>query len=66
MLNMEDDLLNVEEVAAYLKVSPKTIYRLLKRGEIPAARIGHHWRFDRKTINTWVSRESMKNLRDIA
>ncbi len=39
-------LMIVEELARYLRVTKKTIYRLLKEGKIPATKIGQQWRFD--------------------
>lgn len=47
------ELMTLEEVARYLHVGKKTVYRLLEQGEIPAVKIGHQWRFNRNsTINT--------------
>lgn len=37
--------LTTEEVLGCLKVNPRTIYRLIKTGELPAVRIGRQWRF---------------------
>jgi excisionase family DNA binding protein len=50
------DLMTVEEVADYLRVTEKTIYRLLKRGNISATKVGHQWRFDRTSIDEWLQR----------
>ena len=36
--------MTVREVSAYLRVHPITIYRLLKRNQIPAFHIGSDWR----------------------
>jgi len=38
-------ILTVQEIADYLRVHPSTIYRLLKKGEIPAFKVGSDWRF---------------------
>ncbi len=54
------DLMTVEEVAAYLRVNKKTIYRLLMSGKIPAARVGHQWRFDKSSIESWVQKSTAK------
>jgi len=43
----------VKEVSAYLKVHPSTIYRLLKRKQIPAFHMGGGWRFNIETIDRW-------------
>lgn len=49
-------VMTVREVAAYLRVHPSTIYRLLKRGQLPGFRIDGDWRFHIKTIDEWRSR----------
>lgn len=47
-------LITVHELADYLHVNAKTIYRLLEKGNIPASRIGHLWRFDKSAIDAWL------------
>ena len=49
-------VMTLEEVSRYLHVHRSTVYRLLKRGEIPAFRIGSDWRFNIETIDIWRSR----------
>lgn len=49
-------VMTVREVAAYLRVHPTTIYRLLKQGQIPGFRIDTDWRFHIKAIEEWQSR----------
>jgi excisionase family DNA binding protein len=63
---MDEPMMTVEQLAEVLQVSTKTIYRLLKRGEIPALRIGHHWRFDRKDVSRWLFERRVERLRDTA
>lgn len=46
-------VLSVPELAAYLKVGSATIYRLLKRGELPGYRVGSAWRFNLASIDEW-------------
>ncbi len=53
------ELMTVREVAVYLRVTEKTIYRLLKQGKIPATRVGHSWRFDKALIDEWLHRSSV-------
>jgi excisionase family DNA binding protein len=48
-----DQVMTVDEVAAYLKVHESTIYRLLKAHDIPGFRIGSDWRFLLKEIDAW-------------
>lgn len=51
---MSDDILTIEEVAKYLRVSERTIYEWSQKGEIPAGKIGTVWRFKKKEIENWV------------
>ena len=53
-----EGMLTVEEVADYLHVHPSTVYRLLKRKELPAFKVGSDWRFNVEQIDRWrVERE---------
>jgi excisionase family DNA binding protein len=49
--------LTTEEVLAYLNTTPRTIYRLIRSGELPAVRIGRQWRFRRADLDQWVERQ---------
>jgi len=52
-MKYEDKVMTVVEVAEYLHVHPSTIYRLLRKKEIPAFRVGSDWRFNRESIDAW-------------
>lgn len=41
---MSDRLLTAGEVADQLRVSTMTVYRLIRRGELPAVRVGRNYR----------------------
>jgi excisionase family DNA binding protein len=49
--------LTTEDVLGYLKVTPRTIYRLIRTGELPAVRIGRQWRFRRADLDDWLDRQ---------
>ena len=49
--------LTTEEVLSYLKITPRTIYRLIRTGELPAVRIGRQWRFRRADLDRWLERQ---------
>ncbi len=57
------DLMTLEEVANYLRVNEKTIYRLLNEGEIPARKIGHLWRFKSAEIDEWLGKKAVKSIK---
>ena len=48
------DLLNPKQLAEYLQLSSRTVYRLLERGELPAVRVGGQWRFRKATVDEWL------------
>lgn len=54
----EFNLLTVEEVAEHLRVTKKTIYRMLEKRQIPSTRVGHQFRFQRESIEAWLQRNS--------
>jgi excisionase family DNA binding protein len=51
--------LTLPEVAQFLRVCPSTIYRLLKRHDIPAFKVGSDWRFTQETIESWTKRSEI-------
>ena len=51
-----DPFLTTEEVLDYLQVNVRTIYRMVKRGEIPAYRVGRQWRFRKRDIEAWLAK----------
>lgn len=58
------EVFTVEEVAAYLKVTERSIYTLLTRKEIPAFKVGGAWRFRLDEIDAWTrgSKKKRKNV----
>jgi len=52
---MEDDILTIDEVAKYLRVSERTVYDWAQRGEIPSGKIGTVWRFKKTELERWVN-----------
>ncbi|UTC91054.1 PTS transporter subunit EIIA [Treponema denticola] len=51
---MSSEILTIEEVARYLRVSERTVYEWAQKGEIPAGKIGTVWRFKKDDIESWV------------
>ena len=52
-----DPFLTTDEVLGYLKTTPRTIYRLIGSGELPAVRVGRQWRFRRSDLDAWEERQ---------
>ncbi len=51
-------ILTLDEVAAYLKVGKRTVYRLAAAKKIPAFKVGGIWRFSRADIDSWIRQQS--------
>ncbi|MFH1441404.1 MAG: helix-turn-helix domain-containing protein [Candidatus Omnitrophota bacterium] len=47
-------LIDIEELAAYLKLKKQTIYNWLSAGKISGIKVGGVWRFDRKEVDAWL------------
>lgn len=48
------ELLTLEEVADFLRVSERTVYDWANKGEIPCGKLGTNWRFKRADVEKWV------------
>lgn len=54
----EGEILTIREVAGFLKVTERTIYRLAASKKIPAFKVGGTWRFSRIDIDDWIKKQS--------
>jgi excisionase family DNA binding protein len=48
-------LLTSKEVSQLLKIHPKVLERMAKRGEVPALKIGKFWRYRATTLDAWIN-----------
>lgn len=55
---MSDDILTVREVADFLKVTERTIYRLAAENQIPSFKVGGSWRFRRADLVKWMTEQA--------
>ena len=58
----DSKVLTVGELSDYLRVHRSTIYRLLKKGQLPAFKIGSDWRFTTDAIDQWRLRQTAMAL----
>lgn len=58
-------IMNVREVAKYLRISEAKVYRLVKQGEIPAMRIGKAWRFRKDILEEWIRQNTEVSAEEI-
>jgi len=54
----EGEIITIKQVADYLKVTERTIYRLAAAKKIPAFKVGGTWRFSRAEIDQWIKRQT--------
>lgn len=59
-------LMTVPEVSEHLRISIKTVYRMLKRKTLPAFRLGGEWRFRTEDLERWLDENSGSEEKMIA
>ncbi|TKF15886.1 helix-turn-helix domain-containing protein [Enterovibrio norvegicus] len=57
---MNDQILTLKEVAAYLKLAEKTAYRLASEGKLPGFKVGGSWRFKREDLEAWIQEQKQQ------
>jgi excisionase family DNA binding protein len=48
-------LLTSKEASQVLKIHPKVLERMAKRGEVPALKVGKFWRYRATTLDAWIN-----------
>ncbi len=64
--NPDNPIMTIGEVADYLKVTERTIYRLAGAKQIPAFKVGGSWRFSKPAIDGWIQDKSSMKSNSIA
>lgn len=54
MVKQTGNILTIEELAEYLKISKSTLYKLAQDGKLPGQKVGRHWRFHKDGIDGWI------------
>lgn len=60
MIDADPDILTLDEVACYLRVTKRTLYRLAQEGRLPAFKLGGVWRFRRAELDQWIAENTGK------
>ena len=55
MTSDSGDVMTIEDLSEYLKVSKSTLYKLAQKGSLPGQKVGKHWRFHRDVIDRWLA-----------
>ncbi len=48
------EIMTIEEVAKYLRLSERKVYELAQKGEIPCGKVGTSWRFKKSEVQSWT------------
>ena len=64
-MKLKTDIMTLEEVAAYLKLKPQTIYTWAQEKRIPAAKLGKEWRFRKSIIDEWYIQHIDEKFRNV-
>jgi nitrogen PTS system EIIA component len=51
---MGSDMMDMEQLAAYLQRDVREVGKLASRGHLPGHKVGGQWRFARAEINQWI------------
>ena len=54
---MSEQVMTVKEVADYLKVNERTVYRMAAAGSMPGFKVGASWRFKLTEIEQWIKEQ---------
>lgn len=60
MASAPENIMTVKEVADYLRVNQRTVYRLAVEGKLPGFKVGATWRFKRSDIDGWITAQSIQ------
>jgi putative molybdopterin biosynthesis protein len=55
-------MMDTREVAEYLNINEKLVYKLLKEKKIPGTRVTGKWTFPRRLIDEWVIESAKENI----
>ena len=58
---VNSNLMTIEDLADYLKVTRRTIYDWLKHNKIPALKLVGQWRFKKDKIDDWLEDQTKLN-----
>lgn len=64
MMASKDEILTLEELATFLKLSKSSLNKHLAQGKIPGQKIRRHWRFSKAVIDNWLKLSNRSNIQD--
>jgi len=52
---MEKEVFTIKEAAEFLQLGKRSLYKLVRGGEIPGRKILNKWRFEREALKRWLN-----------
>lgn len=62
MAKYEPEVMSLDELVDYLKVSKSTLYKLVQRGNLPGKKVGKQWRFHKEVVDAWLFNNAGLNV----
>lgn len=53
-MKKNSDVMDIDDIARYLKLPKPTVYKLARDGRLPGRKIGRQWRFHKDTIDAYL------------
>lgn len=60
MTQNTNEIMTVDEIAAYLRIPKASVYKLAQEGRMPCQKVGRHWRFRKVTIDRWLDENPLR------
>lgn len=57
------EIMSLNELCQYLKLTKSTLYKLSERGQIPSSRVGRQLRFRKSRIDAWLSKREKQRMK---
>lgn len=64
MAETPGEVMSLDELAVYLKVSKSTLYKLVQQGGFPGQKVGKQWRFHKSAVDDWLRANPQPARRD--
>ncbi len=61
-----DDIMTLEEVAQYCRVSERTVIDWVQKGDIPGGKLGTSWRFKRSEVDNWINQKLTPRIKQLS
>src|SRR2546426_9012735 len=58
-MDMDDRLMTVKELAAYLNLNERTVLKLAAEGPLPAVKVGNQWRVRGGMVDAWPDEQKV-------